>query len=120
MCVAAVLVWEDLLQQAIIERQWQQVLQLMPAGLATKVGQNHFNIAAELPQNLAACATGRRRRVGVSHDGNTAEFAMSFGEGLEHRDTLGAEREPVRRVLDVATGDDRPISGLERCTDFEA
>ena len=108
------------LEQPHIKRQWQQVLELMPTGLATKVGKNYFEVATEFPQDLAACTAGWRRRVSVRNDRNATEFAMPFGERLEHRDTLGADREPVRRVLDVAAGDDRPISGLERRTDFEA
>src|SRR5262245_58217566 len=87
--------------------------------LASQVGENHFEIAAELPEDLAARAARRRRRVRIGDDGNPTELSMSFRERLEHRHTLGAYRQAVRRVLDVATRDDLAIGGLERCADLE-
>ena len=75
---------------------------------------------AELPEDLAAGAAGRRRRCGVGDDGDARELAMPFGERLEHRDALGADGQAVGGVLDVAAGDDRAVGGLERGADLEA
>ena len=44
---------------------------------------------------------------GVGDDGDRREVALAFGERLEQRDALGADGEAVRRVLDVAAGEDR-------------
>ena len=44
---------------------------------------------------------------------------MAFGEGLEHGDPLGADREAVGGVLDVAAGEDRAVGRFERRTDLE-
>ena len=57
------------LEQPRIERQRQQILQSMPSGLAGEIGEHDVEIAAELPQDLAARAARRRRRFGVGDDG---------------------------------------------------
>ena len=70
--------------------------------------KNDIDVAAVLPQQLTAGAAGRRRRGGVGDDGDPREDRMPVRERLHERDTLGAEREAVGRVLDVAAADDRP------------
>ena len=106
-------------QQPRIKRQRQQILELMSAGLAPQIRQDHFEVAAKLPQNLATGAARRRWRVGVGHHGNTCELSMSLRECFEHRNALGANRKAVGGILDVAPGDDRAVGGLERRADFE-
>src|SRR5262249_49860863 len=88
------------LQQPRIEWKREQILQPMTTLLASQVGENHFEIAADLPEDLAARAARRRRRVRIGDDGNPTELSMSFRERLEHRHTLGAYRQAIRRVLD--------------------
>ena len=44
---------------------------------------------------------------------------MSFRQRLEHGDALGADRQAVGGVLDVAAGDDDAVRGLERGADLE-
>ncbi len=51
------------LQQPRVERQRQQIAQLVAAGLAAQVREDHFDVAAELPEDLAARAARRRRRL---------------------------------------------------------
>src|SRR5581483_12358101 len=84
-----------------------------------QVRELDLEVAAELPQDLPARAARRRRRLGVGDDGDARERALPFGERLEHRDALGAHRQPVRRVLDVAARDDRTVGALERRADLE-
>ena len=91
----------------------------MTSSLAAEVGENHLEVAAELPQNLTTGATGRRRRVSVGDDDDASKPAMAFRKRLEHRHALGANRQPVRRVLDVAPADDDTLARLERRTHFE-
>ena len=90
----------------------------MPCVLC-QVGEQDFEVAAELPQDLAAGAARRRRRLGVGDDREAREGAVPFGERLEHRDPLGADGQAVGGVLDVAAGDDRAVGGFERGADLE-
>src|SRR5688572_30772780 len=93
------------LQQPRVERQRQQGAELMMAGLPPQVGEDDVEVAAELPEDLAAGTAGRRGRGGIRDDGDAAKGAMSVREGLEHRHALRADRQAVGGVLDVAAGD---------------
>ena len=92
----------------------------MPTGLAFQVREDYFQIAAELPEDLAACAAGWGRGFGVGDNRDATEFAVAFREGFEHRHALGADGEAVRSVLDVAAGDDEAGRRLQRGADFES
>src|SRR5260221_13331559 len=91
----------------------------MVPGLAGQVGEVDVEIAAELPEDLAARAARRRRLLGIGDDGDAREDVMALGERLEHRDALRANRQAVGGVLDVAAGEDGAIAGLERGADLE-
>src|SRR5262245_41967587 len=91
----------------------------MDAFLLLQIREVDLQVAAELPQDLPARAAGRRRRLGVGDDRNPREDAVAFGERLEHRDAFGADGEAVRRVLDVAPGDDGAVARLQRGADLE-
>ena len=45
---------------------------------------------------------------------------MTFGQRLENGDALGAQRQAITGVLDVAAGDDYAGSGFKRGADLEA
>jgi len=106
-------------EEMSIEWQRQQILELMPAGLATQIGEDDFEVAAELPQDLPARAARWRRCDRVGDDGHPPEFAVPFGKRLEHRDAFSADREAVSRVLDVAASDDDAVGRFERRADLE-
>src|SRR5215471_7415332 len=74
--------------------------------LAARIAQNDFDIATELPEDLAACATGRREIVGFGGDGDAPKFSGSLGDGLEYRDPLRAQGQPITGVFYVAAGVD--------------
>ncbi len=60
--------------------------------------------------------------VGLSVSATTAmrvKTRVPFGQRLDQRDALGAQRQPVGRVLDVAAGDDVAVARLERGADLE-
>src|SRR5437764_1266007 len=78
-----------------------------------------FQVAAELPQDLATRAAGRRRRAGVGHDGDACEHPVALRERLEHGDALSADRQAIGGVLDVAACDDRPVGAFERRAHLE-
>src|SRR5581483_3511469 len=107
------------LQQARVERQRQEVLEPVRALLFLEIGEHDLEVAAELPQNLPARAARRGGSVGIGDDRDAGEGAMAFGDRLEHRDALGADCQPIGRVLDVAAGDDGAVGGFERRTDLE-
>src|SRR5207253_8705567 len=60
-------------------------LQAVGPRLAGEVGEDHFEIAAELPEDLTARAARRRWRGGVRDDGDPREGAVSLGDRLEDR-----------------------------------
>ena len=107
------------LQEALVERQGEQIAQCMATSFAIQVRENHLEVAAELPQNLTTGATRRRRRVSVGDDDDASKLAMAFRKRLEHRHALGTNRQPVGGVLDVAPGDDGTFARFERRTHFE-
>ena len=103
----------------LLLRGGEEIAQLVATRLAREVRENHFEVAAELPEDLAAGAAGRRRSLGIGHDRHAPELAMSFGQRLEHRHALGADRQPVGGVLDVAAGDHGAVGGFQRGADLE-
>jgi hypothetical protein len=79
-----------------------------------QVRKHQFHIAAELPEDLAASAAGRRQRIGVGHHGHAPELARAFGDGFEDGHALGAEGQAVAGVLDIAAGVDA-ARGIFQC-----
>ena len=75
---------------------------------AFEVRHDNGNVAAKFPNELAASAARRRQRVGVSYHGNRVEAALSFADGFEDGDALGANGEAVGSVFDVAAAKDSP------------
>ena len=108
-----------LLQEPQVERVWQEFTESNASCFAPQIREDHFEIASELPQDLAACPARRRGRPRIRDDGDAAECAVSFRECLEHRDALGADREAERGVLDIAARDHGAIDGLERGAHLE-
>lgn len=76
----------------------------MGFGLAAWIDQEYFDVAAKFPKNLAACAAGRCEFIGIGRDGDPAKSPHAFRNRLENSDALGAQRQAVSRVLDVAAG----------------
>jgi hypothetical protein len=74
---------------------------------------------AELVDDLAARAARRAGNVlRVRHgDGTNLDLRSFFGDGLEDGGALGAVRQAVRRVLDVASGVDVAGLGEQRRAD---
>ena len=92
---------------------------MVRTGGTFKIGELNFDVAAELPENLAAGAAGRGRGIGVGDNRDTPEHAMAFRQRFEHRDPLGARGEPEAGALDVAAGHDQAVGGFERGAHFE-
>src|SRR5579859_3275198 len=87
------------------ERQRQQVDHRLGAldGVDEQIG------AAVLPQQLPAPST-RHQHVAVRVDaGERDEPSAAAGVQRGHESALSAQRQSVRRVLDVATGDDATV-----------
>ena len=106
-------------QESSIERQRQQILQTITSRRALEVAKNHFQVAAEFPEDLPAGAARRRRRLGVGDDGDAREVPMPFGDRLEYCDALGTDRQAIGRVFDITAGDDGASRAFQRCTDQE-
>src|SRR3954471_12006733 len=108
------------LEQPRVEWEWEQFSQTVRARLTSKVRQQHFEVTAEFPENLAAGAARRRRLVGIGNNRDAPELRVPLGQRLEHRDAFGTDRQAVCRILDVATCDDSPVRGLERGPNLES
>ena len=91
----------------------------MCGGDGLEVRENHFDVASKLPQDLAARSTWGRGAFGIGDNHDAPKRPEAFRDGFEDGDALGAHRESVRGILDVAAGDDLSIIGLERSADLE-
>src|SRR5215470_10138368 len=60
--------------------------------LPFQVGENHRHVAAELPDELPACAARRRQRLRVGHHRDRVEPALALADRFENRYALGADR----------------------------
>src|SRR4051812_20751238 len=82
------------IQQAAVEGQGEQVAEAMAAGLLRKVGEDHLEVAAELPEDLAARAARGRGAVciGDDCDATKTQRSIALGDRLEHGNALGADR----------------------------
>ncbi len=91
----------------------------MPSRFSLQISEDHLEVAGELPEDLAARAARRRRRLRRRDDGDATERAMAVRQRLVHGHALGADRQAVGGVLDVAAGDDRAVRRLERRAHLE-
>src|SRR6266849_5067208 len=85
-----------------IKRFRKQVAYSNGFGFAFQVCQNHRHIAAEFPNQLAACSAGWRERVRISDDGDGVEAALALAHGFENRNAFRADGQAIGRVLHVA------------------
>ena len=107
------------LQIRSIEGLREKIFQSIGFGFAAQVDQHDFDVAAELPEDLAAGAAGRRESVGIGGHGHAAELADAFGDGFEDGHALGADGEAVSGVLDVAAGVDAAGGVFDGRADLE-
>src|SRR5260370_757926 len=103
-----------------IKWQRQQVGQAIDAFHFLEVGEDDFEIAAELPENLPARTAWRRRVFRVRDDRDAREFPFAFGNRFDESDALGTDRQAVGRILDVAAGEDRAARRFQRGADLKA
>lgn len=88
-------------------------------GPPLQVDKDHFSVATELPQELAAGAARWREARRVGSDRDAAESALAFRYGLEEGDALRAHGESIARVLDVAAGIDCAGTAFESRSNLE-
>src|SRR5947207_14182687 len=91
----------------------------MATGLSAKIREDDFEVSSKLPQQLPACSTRWRGRVRRCDDRDASKLSMSLGQRLPLCDALGAHRQAVGRVLDVAARDDGAVDRFERGADLE-
>src|SRR5262249_4667985 len=89
-------------------------------GASLEVDDADPDVAAQLPQDLAAGAAGGRRPRRVRHHRDRVEAADALGDRLEHGHALRAQREAVSRALDVSAGDDRAVPAAQGGAHVEA
>src|SRR5271163_4729051 len=76
-----------------IERFRKQIAHLDSFGFTLQIGKDYGDIAAKFPDQLAACAAGRRERVVIRDDGNGVKVAFAFAHGFKDRYSFGADRQ---------------------------
>src|ERR1700686_3177127 len=89
----------------MVEGLWEKGGHAMAFDFAIQVREDHFRVAAEFPQDLAARGAGRRERFGIRDDGDGVESGFAFGNRLEDRDPLGAQRQAIGGIFHVAAGE---------------
>src|SRR5262249_5293545 len=97
----------------------KEVFQLVDFGFAARIHEGDFDIAAKLPEDLAARAARRSEAIGIGGDGDAAELADAFADGFEDGDALGADGEAVGGVFDVAAGVDAAFGVFQGGADLE-
>ena len=81
------------------------------------VDEDHFHRGAELAEHLPAGAAGGMAAAGDDGDGD--DLLVPRGDGRADGDALGADRQAVGGVLDVAAGEDFAVGGEDRGADLE-
>src|SRR5579872_2062494 len=97
-----------------IEGLRKKIAHLERFRFAFQICQDHRNIAAKFPDQLAARAARGRKRVCIGDHGDGVKVTLAFAHGLENRNTLGAQGQSVGGVFDVAAAEDSARSGVQR------
>ena len=93
------------LQERSVEGAGEQRPESQGFGLSVQVCEHQFDVAAELPEDLAAGSAGRRQYVRIGDYGHSDEVAGAFRDGLEDGDAFGANGQAVGGVFDIAAGE---------------
>src|SRR6185503_4264717 len=110
---------EALRQQSSVERKRKQRAELVLSLDLSEICHHDGDVEAVLPEQLTAGTAGRSRFGRVGDNGDGDERPVAVGERLQQCHALGAYRQAVRRVLDVAALDDLPVSCEQGRPDLE-
>src|SRR6266478_9127308 len=97
-----------------IKRSRKQFTHPNDFGFAFQIRQNYRNVAAKLPDQLAARATRRCELIRVRNYGDGVKAALSFADGFEDGDAFSTNGEAIRRVFHVATAENSARGGAKR------
>ena len=84
--------------------------------LVVLVEAHDLHVRPELVEHLTARAAGVAVVVTASRDDDALEAPVPLAHGLERRGALGAVRQAVARIFDIAAGEDRTVLTFERRT----
>src|ERR1700690_413313 len=96
------------LEEARVKSAREQLAGSLVFDFALEIRKDHWNVAAEFPNDLPACAAGRRQCVGIRDDRNSIEAVFPSRDGFEDSHALRAAGEAVAGVFHVAAGIDSP------------
>src|ERR1700692_1715813 len=96
------------LKERRIESPWKQGTEPERLSLPLQIGEGDFDVAAELPKDLPACAAGRREGFRIGHHGDACETPRPLRDGLEDGNAFGTEGQTVGGVLDITSRVDVP------------
>src|SRR5579885_3648119 len=105
------------LQARSVERFGKEFAHADDFRFAVKIREDHRNVAAELPDQLAARAAGRRQGIRIRDNGDGGKAALSFRDGLENGHPLRAHRQSIRRVFHIASAEDAARRGTKSRSD---
>jgi hypothetical protein len=101
------------LQVCCVKRLREEFAHLQDFGFAFEVGQDHRNVPAKFPDELAASAAGWSEGVGISDDGDGVKAALAFADGFKYGGAFGADGQAVGGVFDVAATEDTAGRGTK-------
>jgi len=93
---------------------WEQLRETEGLGFAGQVRQDDLEISTEIPQELAARATGRREFVRVGNDDDPGEGVCPFGKRLEQSNPFRTNRQPVAGAFNVAAREHASVTAEQR------
>ena len=82
-------------------------------GFTFEVAEDHRNVAAEFPDQLATGAAGWRQNVGVGDNGDGVEAALAFADGLEDGGAFGADGQAIGSIFHVTAAEDAAGCGAK-------
>lgn len=110
----SVVVLAGKLEEMVSKGFWKQLREAEDLGFAGQICQNDIEIATEIPQELAARATGWRQLIRISNDDDPGEIGRPFRKRLEQGNPFRTNRETVAGTFNVATRKDAPVAAEQR------
>ena len=98
----------------LVEAVGEQLFDVQVLFLVVLVQAHDLHVGPELVEHLTARTAGVAVVVAAPSDDDALEAPVPLAHGLKRRGALGAVRQAVARIFDVAAGEDRAVLTFER------